>query len=407
MTAMAGYLYDGSPIDRSSSTGWDAEGLRVAKGSAADRSCSLSSGFTPSSLYLLGQGGEQVTELSVAGGLATPAHSNVFWGGKLLATYDLPNGGFHIALTDPLGTKRVQVSGTGRSELNCLSLPYGNDLGNPRVVNCYTPTYGTPAPDATEHHFTGKERDAESGNDYFEARYYSSAMGRFMSPDWSTKVEPIPYSKLDDPQTLNLYSYVQNNPLIRIDLDGHACAGDDSACTNMAWAAQDALVMGNDAFQAMAQAQQKVTAKARGMSVTYSYPDGSTIVKKGTHPFRDNNPGDEIAGPGVIGKDMNFVVFATPEDGWNALSVNLQEHMDDSILAAITARTPPDDGKNPMLKGNDPVKTANTIAKSIGVTVSTKLSALSSAQFNQLVVGVASDEGFFAPGNTMSYSAPQ
>jgi hypothetical protein len=29
---------------------------------------------------------------------------------------------------------------------------------------------------------TGKERDAESGNDYFEARYYSSAMGRFMSP---------------------------------------------------------------------------------------------------------------------------------------------------------------------------------------------------------------------------------
>ena len=32
---------------------------------------------------------------------------------------------------------------------------------------------------------TGKERDAESGNDYFGARYYSSAMGRFMSPDWT------------------------------------------------------------------------------------------------------------------------------------------------------------------------------------------------------------------------------
>jgi len=32
-------------------------------------------------------------------------------------------------------------------------------------------------------HFTGKERDSESGNDYFGARYYSSAMGRFMSPD--------------------------------------------------------------------------------------------------------------------------------------------------------------------------------------------------------------------------------
>jgi hypothetical protein len=46
-------------------------------------------------------------------------------------------------------------------------------------------------------------------------------MGRFLSPDWSAKEEPVPYAKLDNPQTLNLYSYVQNNPLIRIDEDGH------------------------------------------------------------------------------------------------------------------------------------------------------------------------------------------
>jgi RHS repeat-associated protein len=73
--------------------------------------------------------------------------------------------------------------------------------------------------------FTGKERDTESGNDYFDARYYSSAMGRFMSPDWSAKIEPVPYSKLDDPQSLNLYSYVLNNPLSNVDPDGHACGG--------------------------------------------------------------------------------------------------------------------------------------------------------------------------------------
>jgi len=69
--------------------------------------------------------------------------------------------------------------------------------------------------------FTGKERDAESGNDYFGARYYASSMGRFMSPDWSAKVEPVPYSKLGDPQTLNLYAYVGNNPLSEADPDGH------------------------------------------------------------------------------------------------------------------------------------------------------------------------------------------
>jgi hypothetical protein len=48
-------------------------------------------------------------------------------------------------------------------------------------------------------------------------------MGRFMSPDWSAKEEPVPYAKLDDPQTLNLYGYVGNNPLSRRDADGHQC----------------------------------------------------------------------------------------------------------------------------------------------------------------------------------------
>ena len=71
--------------------------------------------------------------------------------------------------------------------------------------------------------YTGKERDAESGNDYFGARYYASSMGRFMSPDWSAKQEPVPYAKLDNPQSLNLYAYVMNNPMTRIDPDGHGC----------------------------------------------------------------------------------------------------------------------------------------------------------------------------------------
>ena len=67
------------------------------------------------------------------------------------------------------------------------------------------------------HKFTGKERDSESGLDYFGARYYASGMGRWMSPDWSAKVEPVPYAKLDNPQSLNLYTYALNNPLRNID----------------------------------------------------------------------------------------------------------------------------------------------------------------------------------------------
>ena len=194
---------------------YDAEGARIGKGTlsaAPPNSTSLcapplSSGFTLSARYLVDQGGDQVTEINGAGQWQ---HSNVFSAARLTATYDYNsgNGGLHFELADPLGTKRVQANIYGQIEMSWASLPFGEAQ------------YCT-GDDATEHHFTQKERDTESGNDYFEARYYSSAFGRFMSPDWSTQEEPVPYAKLDDPQTLNLYSYVQNNPLSRFDDDGH------------------------------------------------------------------------------------------------------------------------------------------------------------------------------------------
>jgi len=55
-------------------------------------------------------------------------------------------------------------------------------------------------------------------------------MGRFMSPDWSAKVVPVPYAVFTDPQSLNLYAYVRNNPLIHVDLDGHTCKQGDWGC---------------------------------------------------------------------------------------------------------------------------------------------------------------------------------
>lgn len=66
------------------------------------------------------------------------------------------------------------------------------------------------------HHFTGKERDAESGNDYFGARYYASSMGRWMSPDPGK----INKKHLANPQKWNKYAYVLNNPLALFDPDG-------------------------------------------------------------------------------------------------------------------------------------------------------------------------------------------
>jgi RHS repeat-associated protein len=69
--------------------------------------------------------------------------------------------------------------------------------------------------------FEGKERDSESNLDNFGARYYSSRMGRWLSPDWSAIPEPVPYANPTNPQTLNLYAMVSDNPETFADLDGH------------------------------------------------------------------------------------------------------------------------------------------------------------------------------------------
>ncbi len=64
--------------------------------------------------------------------------------------------------------------------------------------------------DDTPYNFTGKERDVDTGYDYFGARYYDSRIGRWMSVD--PLVEKYP--------GLSPYNYVANNPLLLIDKKG-------------------------------------------------------------------------------------------------------------------------------------------------------------------------------------------
>ncbi|MFO0508674.1 MAG: RHS repeat-associated core domain-containing protein, partial [bacterium] len=66
--------------------------------------------------------------------------------------------------------------------------------------------------------FTGKEREGETGLDYFLARYYSAPVGRFTSPD-----APLLDQSPSDPQSWNLFSYVRNNPLKFTDPTGQDC----------------------------------------------------------------------------------------------------------------------------------------------------------------------------------------
>jgi RHS repeat-associated protein len=153
----------------------------VAKGSLTSFSCNFASnGFKATSSYVLGPGGEQVTEYSVTGApgsyVSSWVHTNAFSGGHITATYAWSNSAHtatdtYFYLADWLGTKRAEV-GAGGCLSNYASLPFGDGLNTTSASNCFA--------DATEHHFTGKERDAESGNDYFGARYYASSMGRWV-----------------------------------------------------------------------------------------------------------------------------------------------------------------------------------------------------------------------------------
>jgi RHS repeat-associated protein len=83
--------------------------------------------------------------------------------------------------------------------------------------------------DSNRYRFTGKEHDAETGLDFFGARHYASTMGRFMTPDWAERPTAVPYAHYGNPQSLNLYTYVQNNPTTVGDPDGHDGGGPDAS----------------------------------------------------------------------------------------------------------------------------------------------------------------------------------
>ncbi len=155
-------------------------------------------------LYWYGAGGDILAETDLSGN--TP-NEYIFFGGKRIAM--LPAGGNPIYyVEDMLGSSRVITTNTGAVCYDADFDPYGGE-------HAYTNTC------SQNYKFEGKERDTETGNDDFGARSYSSRFGRWLSADWSNVPVPVPYANLTNPQTLNLYSMVADDPESFADLDGH------------------------------------------------------------------------------------------------------------------------------------------------------------------------------------------
>jgi RHS repeat-associated protein len=111
---------------------------------------------------------------------------------------------------DALGNVRVVTDKTGQVLERHDYLPFGEECTTGACA-------ANPGLHASQpRKFIGKERDAETGLDYFGARYYAQQAGRF------TSIDPVHAwrENLVDPQRWNRYAYGRNNPLRYVDPDG-------------------------------------------------------------------------------------------------------------------------------------------------------------------------------------------
>jgi RHS repeat-associated protein len=280
MTHHFAYDDDGEIINVDSGTStytYDASGNRVRKDSGGTWTEYIAfGGLTVAEKngdgswndYIFGNG-TRLAEASSVNAL-TPSSSTVY---------------YH---SDQIGSTRLTTDGSGSITSSNEFYPYGQG----------------PQPTTQNHYlFSGKERDSESGLDYFGARYYTSGIGRFMSADWSAQAQPVPYAKLDDPQTLNLYAYVRNNPISLVDPDGHWIKPDGLFCFTL-YCPEDGTNMGTNE-------RNKATAEEKKRKAPKKY--GSVVIKNGqSYETRICGNGECVSYVKEAGS------FSTPTAEWKA-----------------------------------------------------------------------------------------
>jgi RHS repeat-associated protein len=201
-----GYGFDGDgkieSVDSTTSYTYDGEGKRVLKLVGEN------------TRFIYGIGGALIAEYDGSSGNLKKEY--VVGGGSMITIEPtaVNSNGAQYATADHLGSARVITNSSGSVVSRHDYMPFGEELGagtGGRTTGMGFSNSG----DNNRKKFTQYERDAESGLDFAEARYYANAQGRFTSPD--------PFSAsaiIADPQTFNRYAYCRNNPVNSVDPSG-------------------------------------------------------------------------------------------------------------------------------------------------------------------------------------------
>jgi RHS repeat-associated protein len=251
--------------------------------------------------------------------------------GQLAAEFGITkDSGAQYLTADNLGSTRLVTKAAGSIDETYDYLPFGEEYST------VSPIYPRP-PGGNGIKFTSKERDAETGLDYFGVRYMSSAQGRFTSPDTAGP-------DLTNPQTLNKYRYALNNPLRYVDPNG---LYERDVHQQLTYALALAAGINTSAAARIAAADQGVDDNPQ----TSPYRDARTrAMYHFTDPTRRDFMYDEFAGTG------------SPEN----LGVYLHAEQDSFSHAGFGPNLgqgwPPWTGTGPDKTYNDPAK-ADTMAR--------------------------------------------
>jgi RHS repeat-associated protein len=177
--------------------------------------------------------------------------------------------------------------------------------------------YGYEPPQSNvKQRFTGKDRDDETGLDWFSMRYYGSNQGRFVSPD---PLEPWMLDKMDqlvfysNPQKLNKYVYVLNNPLRYIDPDGLAEIPPWGSLNNDLQ--QDLLKRGvnKETWDGWNNDQRQTALNARALLISLDVWNHVTSLAFSKFEFKENVTHD-LRGNPRFGRDLIFSI--DNKSGW-------------------------------------------------------------------------------------------